>query len=214
MRSFTDHVERARVPRCTSSRVALSEHAVVGAIDFRMAAAHAKTGKGMGPAGVPSDIFSFAQEELTRIWDPVVVEATLSLDLPIQDQGGDNFMLIKSPLKPAQSLANRREILLANQEPKLAGGIVRKRVTKLLGDTVVKSQWGDGFGAASCELAHLGVEAYGSIGVSRKLTVVRIFIDVVQAFASAKLIESKHLHRYHMKMDTGCYQDIQIPHII
>ena len=46
------------------------------------------------------------------------------------------------------------------------------------------SQWGDGFGSASCELAHVAVQAFGAIGAVLKKTVVRVYIDVVQAYAS------------------------------
>ena len=46
------------------------------------------------------------------------------------------------------------------------------------------SQWGDGFGSASCELAHVTIQAFGAIGAVMKKTVVRVYIDVVQAYAS------------------------------
>ena len=49
---------------------------------------------------------------------------------------------------------------------------------------MVESQWGDGFGVVSCELAHLGLDACSAIGTAAGKTVVRRFMDVVQAFAS------------------------------
>ena len=83
-------------------------------------------------------------------------------------------MLVKSAINPAPCLKNRREIVVADEEPKVVGSIVRERLMKTFGKTIVPSQWGDGFGAASCELAHLGAESFGSIGAALKLTVIKI----------------------------------------
>ena len=43
---------------------------------------------------------------------------------------------------------------------------------------------GDGLGAASCELAHLGAKAYNAVGAAEKKTVIKLYLDVVEAFAS------------------------------
>ena len=112
------------------ANVELSTSVVIGAIDFRRQASVAPTGKGMGVSQVPAELHNFAQDEMTRLWDPVCVEGSMTLDLPIHLQGGANMMLIKSQLKPAYSLLNKRDILLADQEPKIMGGIVRKRLHK------------------------------------------------------------------------------------
>ena len=121
---------------------------------------------------------------MSRIWDSVSLESTLAVDVPIQSQEGDNAMLLKSPLKDLQAMSNQREILLADQEAKVVAGAVRKQFAEALQGHVVESQWGDGFGARSCELAHLALASLDAVGQSRRLCVVRLFIDVIQAFAS------------------------------
>ena len=93
-------------------------------------------------------------------------------------------MLIKDMLKDLQSMNNQRSILLADQTPKGVGGELRSRFAAILAPNIVKTQWGDGQGAASCELAHLALEAVGSAGSSMALCCVRIFVDVVQAYPS------------------------------
>ena len=65
-------------------------------------------------------------------------------------------MLVKFPIKRQQSLSNRREILLADQAPELIGGALRTRVAQALDDTIVTSQWGDGFGGGNCGLWRRG----------------------------------------------------------
>ena len=52
------------------------------------------------------------------------------------------------------------------------------------------TQWGDGFGAKICELAHLGVEGWRSVGCARSLCVVTLFCDVVQAYAGGIRLET------------------------
>ena len=93
-------------------------------------------------------------------------------------------MLIKNPLKDLQCLTNQRSILLADQTPKGVGGELRARIANLLAPHIVTTQWGDGQGAASCEMAHMALEAVGSAGSSLALCCIRIFVDVVQAFPS------------------------------
>ena len=63
-------------------------------------------------------------------------------------------MLEKSGIGNAQAMSNQRNIMLADYDPKVVGGELRQRLTSPLKDNLVSSQWGDGFGAASCELAH------------------------------------------------------------
>ena len=184
MTSLKEHIEKSRTRVRMGANVELSSSAVVGALDFRQQSAVAPTGKGMGTSMVPTELFNIAAAEMTRLWDPICVEGSLTLDLPIQFQGGDNMMLIKSQLKPAYALTNKREILLADQEPKIMGGVVRKKLHKSFSGTMTASQWGDGFGSASCELAHVTVQAFGAIGAAMEKTVARVYIDVVQAYAS------------------------------
>ena len=93
-------------------------------------------------------------------------------------------MLVKSHIKDQQSMSNQREILLADQEAKNIAGTLRRRLASSLDGHIVESQWGDGFGVRSCELAHLASSSFDAIGQAKRLCVVRLFIDVVQAFAS------------------------------
>lgn len=48
----------------------------------------------------------------------------------------------------------------------------------------MSSQWGNGGGGASCGLAHLGLDSFAAVGEATGCTVVRVFVGVVQAFAS------------------------------
>ena len=105
---------RKRAP----SSFKLSAEAVVGIVDTRCRIAKAPSGKAFGPGKVPADVFKIAPEQISRLFDSIGVEATLSRDVPIQWQGGDVHMLVKSWAAWLQSLLNRREILLADQEPK------------------------------------------------------------------------------------------------
>ena len=50
-------------------------------------------------------------------------------------------MLIKSPIKSAQELTNMREVLLADQEPKLVGSVLRERFAASLHGNIVESQF-------------------------------------------------------------------------
>ena len=131
---------------------------MVGALDLRIKAAKAPSRKAMGPTGIPAEMFGFAAEELTRIWDLAVVEFTLSVNVPIQFQGGDNAMLVKAANKSAQDLSNLSEILLANQEPKILGSVMRDRFASSLQGHITESQYGEGFGGF-CEIAHLTTAA-------------------------------------------------------
>ena len=71
----------------------------------------APTGKGMGLGKLPSELHNFAAEQMVRLWDPIVVEITLALDVPIQFKGGDYARIRKSHWKPAHELTNMREVL-------------------------------------------------------------------------------------------------------
>ena len=93
-------------------------------------------------------------------------------------------MLAKSAIKPAQDLANKRELLLASQEATNLGGVMRGRAFPTLAGQMDPSQFGDGFGGASCEMASLLVHGISCAGSATKLTVVKIYVDVVQAYAS------------------------------
>ena len=59
--------------------------AVVGAVDLRAP----------GPSGIAADVLKFAPLETTRLFDPLVVEASLNLNVPLQWEGGDVAMLRK-----------------------------------------------------------------------------------------------------------------------
>ena len=109
----------------------------------------------MGPGTVPSELYSFAAKQMVRLWDPIVVEGTLALDIPVQFEGGDNCMLVKSALKSSQDLKNLRVTLLVDQEPKMVGSVLRQRLAQPLKGHISDSQWGAGFGLG-CELAHVG----------------------------------------------------------
>ena len=93
-------------------------------------------------------------------------------------------MLLKSALKNLQAMDNQRNICLSDQVPKLVAGELRQRLVPVIGPHVVTSQWGDGLGPASCEMAHLAVECSASIASAGGQTLVRVFMDVIQAFPS------------------------------
>ena len=88
-------------------------------------------------------------------------------------------MPVKDHLKDAQDVENRRHVALADQPPKLVAGELRYRTKPALEKRIVASQWGDGFGMATCEIAHLCLEGQLSIARVRKQTLVRVFIDVI-----------------------------------
>ena len=92
-------------------------------------------------------------------------------------------MIVKAANKSAQDLGNLRDILLADQEPDFLGSVLRQRLACSLKGCVAESQYGEGFGGG-CEIAHLGMEAFNSISKTAKLTVVKVFLDVEQTFAS------------------------------
>ena len=46
------------------------------------------------------------------------------------------------------------------------------------------TQWSDGFGGRSCELAHLLLSSADAIGHAQHNRVAKLFVDVVQAYAS------------------------------
>ena len=93
-------------------------------------------------------------------------------------------MLLKDYCGSASDIRNRHDITLADQEGKNVGGVLRKRLAESLGTEVVGSQCGDGFGGASCDVAHLGEQAFGGVAASMRLTLAKLYVDVVQAFAS------------------------------
>lgn len=128
MMPYRDLVERSRNRSCDDQTHELSTKAVVGAVDFRCKAANAPAGKAPGPKEIQPEVFRFAAAEMRRLWDPIGVEATLSCDIPLGWQGGDNAMITKSPLAPKQDLDNQREVLLAGQEPKITAGVLRARL--------------------------------------------------------------------------------------
>ena len=143
-------LDEVRARKRTGGGRELDTEAVVGIVDLRSQAAACPTGKAHRPMGVPADVLKAAPAEVARLLDPIVVEATLSADVSLGWQGGDNCMLRKNPLIDGQSLGNHRSIMLADQDAKLPSGVLRRRVVKALEPTMVSSQWGDGFGAASC----------------------------------------------------------------
>ena len=93
-------------------------------------------------------------------------------------------MLVKNQLGNVQALDSHRSVALADQGPKIVGGELRARTMLLICDSIVSTQWGDGFGAASCEMAHLTLEGFAVYTKAHKRCVVRIFVDVVQAYPS------------------------------
>ena len=103
---------------------------------------------------------------------------------PIHWMGGDNATITKDPMKDVQALDNQRSVKLANSEPALIGAELRTRVMPLLKDSIIPTQWGDGFGAAGCEMTHLAVEAVADRAKGEKKSLARIFVDVVQAYPS------------------------------
>ena len=72
--------------------------------------------------------------------------------------------------------------MLGNLEPEIVGGVLRARVAPAIAEPVVKTQWGDGCGARSFELARLALEAVAALGSADGLSTIRLFIDVLQAF--------------------------------
>ena len=93
-------------------------------------------------------------------------------------------MFTKSALQSPQAFSNKTEILLTNQEAKIFRGVIRRKVFKALDNHIDPSQFGDGFGGANCELATLLIQALVMAGATIKMTVVRVYVDVVQAYAS------------------------------
>ena len=181
--AFSELVERARV-RSRDFDYELECEAVVGIVDTRRRAAVCHADKAHGPGGLPSKPFRAAPSEMTRLTDPVAVEDTLTGEVPLGWQGGDNTMLLKSAIKGLQCLTNQRSILLADCNPKIVGGEIRGRMSVALAPHISSTQWGDGFGARSCELAHLGMEACSAVAYANSQSLIRLFIDVVQAFPS------------------------------
>ena len=189
-RRYQDLIEDSRARLRQRIEYDLNVDVVVGIIDTRFAAAHAPAGKGMGPGLIPAELFAVAPTEMAKLWDPIIVGSSLDAEVPISFQGGDNCMLDNNPLKSSGLLSNRRDVLLADQEPKMLGGTIRRRLADALVGKIVDSQHGEGLGLG-CELAHLGVEAFNAAGSMLKRTVVRVFVDVVQAFAS--IVAGLHL---------------------
>ena len=66
----------------------------------------------------------------------------------------------------------------------MVGSELRSRTMPMLQDSIVTTQWGDGFGAASCELAHLALESFANLAKLRGKSAVRVFVDAVQAYPS------------------------------
>ena len=93
MRSFEEHINVTRSKEKRPFPMELDAKAVVGALDLRIKSFKVPMRKAMRPIGVPADIYAFAGAELARIWDPIVVETTLSFDVPIKFQGGDSAVL-------------------------------------------------------------------------------------------------------------------------
>lgn len=182
--SFQDHLEDVRTRRREDFSGGLDCRAVVGILDVRKRAATAPADKSFGPAGIADELFKQAPEHMSRLYDPLAIESSLSLDVPLQWQGGDNAMLVKNPIGDVHNLGNQRSIALADREPKIVGSELRSRVMPLLQESVVTTQWGDGFGAASCEMAHLALESFTNLAKLRGLSAVRVFVDVVQAYPS------------------------------
>lgn len=181
---YTELFESARKRSRSDWHTSVDSEAVVGIIDTRRRAARATQGQAHGPTGLPSDVDRLAAPAVSRLYDGIKVEATLSAELPLGWHGGDNTMLLKSQLKSTQDVMNRVSILLADQRPKVAGGEIRATMAQALSKRFVYSQSGDGFGACSCELAHLGLEGCSSLTRSSSSCLMHIFIDVVQAFPS------------------------------
>lgn len=136
------------------------------------------------PNVIESDAFACAPEQMARLYDSLGVEATVTGEVSLSWQGADNAMLIKNALATLQAMANQRSVAFADQEPKLYGGELKTRMVGHLVRSVVETQWGDGFGGASCELAHLGMEAFIACAKSMNKAAVRVFVDAVPAYPS------------------------------
>lgn len=162
----------------------LDPQAVVGNLDFRKRSSTCNAGKSHGPSKNVSDLFRAEAEQMARLNDPMAIEATLAVDVSLTWQGNDNAMLVKNQIGNVQALDNQRSIALADQEPKIVGGELRTRTMPHLADSIVTTQWGDGFGAASCEIAHSALEGFAAYAQVLGVCVVRIFVDVVQASPS------------------------------
>ena len=108
--SFEQMLQDFRARKRAPPTFQLCADAVVGIVDTRNKIAKAPAGKAFGPGLVPPDLFRVAPEQISRLLDPIGVEATLSRDVPLQWQGGDVHMLVKSWASSPQSLLNRREI--------------------------------------------------------------------------------------------------------
>ena len=91
---------------------------------------------------------------------------------------------MKNPILSHKDFANRRLVVLADIAPKLIGSEARARMVPHLKKAVTESQWGEGLGAASCEVANLGVKLMGEVARARNLTLVKVHVDVVDAFNS------------------------------
>ena len=64
----------------------------------------------------------------------------------------------KSMTAPAGCVRNRRRVVVSDQVPKPSASDLRPRLCPQLSTRITSSQWGDGFGAASCPMVRLLAE--------------------------------------------------------
>ena len=138
--SFKQLFDDARARDVRRPKGEVTCDSVVGAINIRRRAATATHGKAHGPQRVVDDLYRVAPAEMTRILDPVAVEATVSGDVSLQWQGGDTALLIKNGLKDLQGMDNQRVVTLADIDPKLVTSGLRERLCEKIEPNVVKTQ--------------------------------------------------------------------------
>ena len=120
--SFQDLISSSRRRVRYAIAGGLDCDAVVGVIDLRKRSARANAGTSHCPALAPPDVYAIAPADMTRLMDPIIVEASLTADVPSCHQGGDGALIPKYRLGNGLAMDNHMQVIMANQEPKLAGG--------------------------------------------------------------------------------------------
>ena len=144
--SYRQLIDDARARDVARPSGEVTSCSVVGAVDIRRRAATTTLGKAHGPQLVVGDSYRAAPAEMTRLLDPVSIEATTCGDVPVFWQGGDAALSVKNGLKDLQALDNQRVVSLADNDPKLVASELRERLCGHIAPNIVQSQWGDGFG--------------------------------------------------------------------
>ena len=94
-------------------------------------------------------------------------------------------------------LAAAEITLLSDEVGKTVGAALRSNIVQQVKAMVVRSQQGDAFGSRSCEAAHVCTVGLSDSAAARNLSIAKLFIDVIDAFASivtALCLDLKNRH--------------------